>query len=278
MRTHRFFFAITHGTAAVALCLIGSGCTSSKSERIGTPTPSHRQEAGEVFSSGTHQGSSGASQTWAIALALVPVDDEPAAQRMIADIRTRAGLTDARLERRGKAFVAAYGNYNSPQDAHARADLARLREKFPGAMLMPPEAPGWTPSNPEYDLGTVRSRLGKWARYTLQVAVYERSDGRDPTPEELAEIRRAAEQAAARLRADGDEAYFYHSARRSMVTVGVFAEKDIRTGPMSGESPALQALRAKYPYNLVNGATIKVKTRANPQGAIQSSFVVAIPD
>jgi|GEM_PF-1838132 len=140
----------------------------------------------------------------------------------------------------------------------------------------------------QYDLTGVRVRLGEQAVYTLQVARYGRIRNEQPTPEELASARSAAEQAVLALRKAGDEAYFFHGPFGSSVTVGVFGEADYVAqvrGPDGAmttlqrpyESPLLTALRVKFPHNLVNGKTYEVRNKGADEATTQSSFLVRIP-
>jgi hypothetical protein len=223
---------------------------------------------------------------WSIVLAAYPLDGgrEPAL-RALDDVRTRLGLADATLEQRGKAWAIAYGHYPAGADAAAHRDLDRLRameldglRPFENAVLSPPPFDGLAGTIPEYDLSTVKRRFGVSALYTLQVAVYEAPADRQATPEQMQEVRLAAERAAVELRREGDPAFYYHGPRRSMVTVGVFGEKEYDVQRPEGEHPRLTLLRRKYPYNLVNGATFLVRSRGQDKASPQPSFVVSIPN
>jgi hypothetical protein len=120
-----------------------------------------------------------------------------------------------------------------------------------------------------FDLSRVRGQYGKAAIVTLQVGVYERTDSGQVTAADLAEIRKAAEDAVAKLRAEGDPAYFLHGPRRSMVTIGVFPEEEV-TQKRSAEAAAL---KKKHPHNLLNGQGYK----AGPSGAVRGSEFVRVP-
>jgi len=84
------------------------------------------------------------------------------------------------------------------------------------------------------------------------------------------------------LRAEGDQAFYYHAPYRSMVTVGVFGESDFdatTTPPI--ESRRLRQTREKFPHNLLNGKGIR-ETITNSAGQrvtrLQPSSLVAIPE
>ena len=107
--------------------------------------------------------------------------------------------------------------------------------------------------------------------YSLQVGAYDEAYGK--------ERKRAAEQFAAVLRADGDTAFFYHKPHMSMVTVGLFTRKEafvpIQVGDhmRDGYSPAVHKLQQKHPYNLLNGRTIIMKEGGRRVGE-QPSYLV----
>ncbi|GJQ29010.1 MAG: hypothetical protein HBSAPP03_08940 [Phycisphaerae bacterium] len=252
------------------------------------PSPSDRftGEASAIFGAPKAGSNAPADGGWKLLLAVAAAGaDDIATMQLVGTVRMQTGLHAARLEKQGKVLAVTYGSYASATDESALAELRRIRTleidgrmPYAGAMLIPPAFEGSAVVGGEMDLATLKKRVGKRAAFTLQIAAYERADGKDALPEDLAEIRKAAEEAARRLRQDGDEAFYYHGPRRSMVTVGVFSEKEYDTTRPGRESPLLKLLREKYPFNLVNGAPIRVRTRANPEGVVQPSFVVAVPD
>ncbi|CAG0964204.1 hypothetical protein PHYC_00893 [Phycisphaerales bacterium] len=285
--------------AAGAVFFLLAACSTPRDQ--GAPAADSREratnrssEARAVFEAPTAPSGDSAptDAAWTIILATVPGDGgDMSAMRALDTVRAYEGLAEARVEKRSKGMVIALGRYESPTDPRAREDLERVQSiesggarPFEGAMLVPPPFDPRTGSIPELDLSTVKARFGRSALYSLQVAVYERSDGKPASESEMGEFRRAAEQAAKQFRADGEEAYYYHGPRRSMVTIGVFGPRDYEDQPSSDgrlrhiESPGLRMLREKHPYNLVNGQAIIVRSSAHPQGRMQPSFVVAIPD
>lgn len=290
----------------LAVTLFAAACTtgakSDPTPRPRDPDPALRairEEARGVFdappadaprgtparpSSGDRRDAGLAGSEWSIVIAAVRGDEDALARQTLTKVQGPGGLRDAYLERRGKATVVAYGRYADPASDEARRDLESIRAKvieggtpFAGAILAPPTTtpPG---SIPEFDLSTVRARqaLTK-AAYTLQVAAYERGDGKDPSPADTAEIRANAERAAAQLRREGDEAYYFHGPRRSMVTIGLFSAQDFDIQDKSRHDPRLAMLRAKYPYNLVNGAGLKTRARGQSTAQLQKSFMVQVP-
>jgi hypothetical protein len=133
-------------------------------------------------------------------------------------------------------------------------------------------------SIPELDLRSVHKDPMSKAKYTLQVGVYGRLDTQGTSASDLAEFRRAAEQAAAKLRREGEEAYYFHGPSRSMVLIGAFDETEYdESHPGAGDGPRLKEARQKFPYNLVNGAGYKQTRPGATEGSLQRSQVVMIP-
>ena len=215
---------------------------------------------------------------------------EASAQEALIEVRTTGRLREAFLERRGQSYVVAYGRYPSKDDPQAQRDLKRIQElivngrrPFATAWLAPPQLAG-IGRFPQFDLRQARQTHGNSVAYTLQIGYYGRLD-RLPTPEELVEFRAAAEEAAVRLRREGELAFYYHSPRGSTVTIGVFEDWELDTSvapPVQSEQ--LQAARDRYPQNLVNGQGVKERVRVQtPEGnmkwveQIQKSRLVAIP-
>jgi len=212
---------------------------------------------------------------------------EQRAEQAAEKVRAEGRLPDVYVEQRGEAFVVAYGRYASPDD-RAKKDLQRVRDTsvngetpFASAALSPPAFSGLTGSFPEYELLAAKQRAGKRALYTLQVAVYERSDGKEPSADDFKMIRAAAEKAAVQMRREGEEAYYFHGPRRSMVTIGLFdeTEYDTKAPGKPKQSKRLLDLRKAHPYNLVNGQGMRVKIKGQKgEGDISPSFLVNVPD
>lgn len=229
-----------------------------------------------------------AAPGWSILVSRVPEGAEGSAASRLQQVRTSGGLPGATLQRRGGGLVIAVGSYASPTDADAKAALQRVRSTqvnaarpYAYAFFAPPTGEGVTGSNPEWDLRQVRSRLGSSAEYSLQVGVYARVGSGVPGPDEVAEFRRAAEQAVASLRADGEQAFYYHGPTSSTITIGAFdaSEHDSTVAPAI-ESRRLKQLRERHPHNLVNGAGFR-ETLTTDSGRsiqrLQRSQLVQIP-
>ncbi len=225
------------------------------------------------------------SKDWTIVIAAYDKQKDAAlAADSLAKLRGIPGLAQARLEDRGKSIAIAFGHYPGGDNPQARQDLERIRAinvggklAFAGAMLAPPSFQAQAGGIPEFNLSHARAQFGDKAEYTLQIGVYCRLDDTPPTDRELAEFRAAAEKAVVELRHQGETAFYYHSPRRSMVTVGMFGTKDYDLRNPNLQSPAIAQLMKKYPYNLANGTGVKRRRAGSAEPTIDPSFVVAVP-
>lgn len=179
------------------------------------------------------------------------------------------------VSRRDRAVVMV-GRYTSPSSREAMKLLEEVRsiriegdQPFKTAFFVPPS------SAVASDLDLRAARAAFDADATLQVGAYGRIDRRFPTEKEIAEFRELAEQAAADLRAQGEQAYYFHGPSMSMVTVGAMRYEDLELNP-----GILRALRERFPHNLLNGAGIreKVRTEAGEDWRLQPSQLVGIPE
>lgn len=256
-----------------------------QAEEVLSPRP--RSRGGGAQGQGGSGGETVVRGDWSIVLvAMRGAEAGQTAALALEKVRRQGGLAEAYVERRGESVVVAYGRYDSPLSRAAQEDLARVRamevdgeRPFAGAVLAPPPMEGLRGSIPEYDLAGVRESLnaGRAKLYTLQIGVYATDDGREPSSSELTRIRRAAEAAAVALRREGEEAYYFHGPRRSMVTIGVFAEQEIPASGRPMGSMRLREAQRKHPHNLVNGQGAMVRTAGQREGRLQESRVVEIP-
>ena len=265
--------------AAPLLCtlfLALHGCASSADQQGSSAAT--RSQAREVFGTSGGEGQPGAlaDAGWSIVLAAFTGPDARQRAGALADlVRQRTDLPSIRVQDRGRGVAVVSGAYRSPSDADAQRDLDRARAAqidgqapFQSAFLAPPSGKPDPGATPQFHLSRARTEFGNQSRYTLQVAVYE-----SPNP---AEARRAAEQAAAQLRAEGLPAFYYHGPSRSMVTLGAFtaAEAGLDTGL---PSPLLADLQRRHPYNLFNGRQLLQRVPGQRQQVPQPSFLVEIP-
>lgn len=218
-------------------------------------------EGSQLFGSPSQRGSGSASQprlpAWRIVLRTFTGSNAVAqATQALPVIQSAGRMPEAFVEPRKNGAIIAYGAYAQPDDAAAQRDLKRIRamkvdglSPYSGAFLAPPQG-GAAGANPEYNLANAREEFGPSAKYTLQVAVYE-SDNR-------AEAMRLAERAVQTYRQEGELAFYYHGPNRSMVTIGVFGDRDF--DPSSNQmSQELQALMARHPDHLYNGRGVREK-------------------
>jgi hypothetical protein len=249
-----------------------------------------RKESKEVLKPSGQKSKSGQAQTsgWVIVVgAFTSEDQEEQARKAAQQLALEGSLTGVTVHKRGKTTVLEYGSYPTPDDARAQEDLARVRDltingekPLAEAFLAPPDEVAGT--IPEFDLRNAPKNFrGKEKPlYTLQVAVYTRDDDTSPSPKELAEFRKTAEEAASQLRREGEQAFYYHGPNRSMVTIGLFGARDTDPLKPGVESMQLRELRERYKYNLLNGKGIR-ETRKGTDGrdvtTMQPSFLVAVP-
>ncbi len=254
----------------------------------------YRDEADEVLAPLADGQQAGVgSRHWSIVIvAFVGEGQAESAQLGLHKVQTEAGLAAAYVEKRDKATVIAYGQYGSPDQADAQADLERIRTMrvdgatpFAGALLTPPSLEHLGGSLPELDLRNARKLFGKdKALYTLQVAIYGRPDRAPASESEVAEFRKAAEDAAVLLRRDGELAFYYHAPERSMVTVGVYGQEDYDPLNRPGyQSYPLVQTRERHPLNLLNGQGIRERipgARGDSEKAyrLQPSMLVGVPE
>jgi len=194
------------------------------------------------------------------------------AQARIGDL---LGRSDMRIRSSDSGAALLVGSYSGPDDPRVGPDLRAIRATraggslpFIGAFLAPPPSVTDPGAVSELSLLSAKNMFGERAAYTLQIGVYESPD------REVA--KRAAEEAAVRLRTEGVQAFYHHGPRRSMVPVGVFAESDLDSN-LQPASPALIALQQRYPLNLLNGQFPIVERHITGGTRKQPSTLVRIP-
>ena len=225
---------------------------------------------------------------WSIVLANAGRGGKQRANEMLRVIQEDAGLDEAYIDTRSSGLVIVYGDYLGVDDPKAMRDLKRIRQielggakPFERVLISPPSSEQLRGSNPNFDLRTAKAKYGEKAIYTLQVGLYGRADYQMPSEEDLLEFRLAAETAVRELRADGVIAFYYHAPARSMVTVGVFGERDFNPTTLPPmQSNELRKMREQFPNNLLNGQGIneRVRTESGFVTRLQSSQLVSIPE
>ncbi|MEM8758429.1 MAG: membrane lipoprotein lipid attachment site-containing protein [Planctomycetota bacterium] len=259
------------------ILVVLTGCSGGSPEG-GGDLGGARSEGQRLFGGGNGGGDPQDADEWSIGLMVfMGPERQSAAEDAAADLRSRDRLLRAAfVVDRGERALVMVGRHPSPRTAEAVEALERVRRirldgerPFEEAFFVPP------PSGEagDLDLRSARERFG--ALYSLQIGVYGKPGGATPSERELAEIRATAEDAARRLRREGELAFYFHGPSLSMVTVGALRQDDIE-----GQTPAVALLRERFPHNLLNGQGVRqrVQTQSGPQWQMQPSFAVAIPE
>lgn len=262
------------GLALAFLLTAAFGCASGGS----APSDDLRSEGRQVFGGDGATGNPDQPlvrpPAWRVALAVFSGPDGVArANAALPIIQRQGNMPEAFVEPRKSGAIIAYGAYDQPDARQAQRDLERIRTMtingqlaYPRAFLAPPQG-GVSGAIPEWNLANAREQYGDSAKYTLQVAVYE--------SERRAEAMRLAEQAASTYRRDGELAFYYHGPNRSMVTIGVFSDRDF--DPASGRTSAeLQEVMSRHPAHLVNGMGVR-ETLSDGSTRMQPPQLVRIP-
>lgn len=263
--------------------------STKPAERSSDPLP-HLDRPEDVFGpAGRPKGEAdeGEGGGWSIVLVVFRGPDRADLAKLgLAKVQIEGGLPNAYIERRGESTAIAVGHFSAGDAPEAVAELKRIQEMEVGgvgerpyryALLAPPVNKSDPGSIPQYNLTQAHVLYGDQALYTLQVAVYGRRDLVRPTEKDLKEARAAAEQAAVKLRQEGEMAFYYHGPRMSMVTVGVFDSTDFDPEVASFKSPRLKDAIRRHPNNLYNGAGIQERRKGEKEPRLQSSQLVAIP-
>ena len=272
-RTTSQFPQVCKTIGCVIFTLVLIGCASDGPKR-----PPNSE--GEILFNGTASATTAEGEFWTIGLKPFAGDGARLrAEQELARLRRLSGLEEAFVLARGPRVIICIGKVASPSSAEAEALLKRVREvrdegtkPFTHAFYIPPTDKAAS----NLDLRSAPQDYGKQAVYTLQIGAYGRTDGKAPTEKDVLEARRKAEEAAADLRQQGELAFYYHGPSMSMVTVGVFGERDIQ----NSFSLELRDLMERFPHNLVNGQGVSqtvLTSDGKETQMIQPSFPVLIP-
>lgn len=257
------------GLSAAVTCL-ALGCSAPQEKGA----ENFRDDFQQVFGGATAGTEQQQQAPWAIILSVQSGRGALERAESAADaIRERFGLASARAVPRTSGAVVVFGGYQNPGDRDAQRDLQRIQSiqldgarPFRTAFLAPQGGPA-EGSYPELNLNNAKANHGQGAKYTLQIAVYE-SPNRQ-------ESMRAAEEATLELRRQGEMAFYYHGPTKSMVTLGLFGDRDYN--PATGrQSAELTELQSRYPHNLLNGRTIVERRMGGDR--TQPSALVAVPE
>ncbi len=193
----------------------------------------------------------------------------------------RGDLPEAYLVHRNTGPVIVVGAFDSAESLEAQTELKKVKElevkglrPYQSAFLLAPEpAAEIATAAGEFDLRGIGAALGpKESKYTLEVAVYGRPDRETPSDSELKEFRSKAEEAVKLLRRDQEDAYYLHTPRQSIVTIGVYLPAEIE----GDESAEVRSARAKHPHVLLNGEGVKVRGKGK-DAVMQATRLVEIP-
>ncbi len=229
--------------------------------------------------------------TWSVLLASFSGEDHRANAIGACEqiVRRYPMLKGAFVRSTTRGTVVLYGRFEGTRDkdpaAKAAIDLVHGIQQdgqrvFGRAMLTRVgAAPDSAPPGP-HDLRTVRAQAPKGVLYSLQVAAWIGSDLKEQEMP-MREVKRAAEAYCAQLRAQGNEAYYFHDYDTliSIVTVGVFG-KDAYDSRSTLYSPEVEAVARKFPKSLVNGEEVLIPVDPkNPKGKTypQAPRLVEVP-
>lgn len=256
---------VRSGRWAVAIIMLGGlpligGCQGAQNGR-------------ETRSGDGASGVVTADQSWGLVLEYFTGEGHEQQARARAEVIGRMlGREDVRVRDKKDASVVLLGSYGGPDEGAARRDLAWIhgvqvegRQPWRMAYLTPPAARALGDAK-EANLAFARDFFGDEAEFTLQIGVYQSAN--------TSEARRAAEEAVRRLRAEGEEAFYYHGPSWSSVTVGLFGVGDYDEARGEVRNGEILELQARYPQNMLNGA---YPIQDKNTGKAQRSLLVHVP-
>jgi len=202
------------------------------------------------------------------------------ALRLMRQLQSQPGVPPLWTHQHNDALAVYAGRFADPLSDRAQQQLAAIRaveidgkKPFGGVKFVnfasragnaSDRGGGQSPGDQPLAEHDLKQFIGM---YTLQVGFYDDSAGEG--------FREAAEEAVAKLREDGEEAYYYHGPNRSLICIGLFTEDDLSNqGGITVYSRAIKELQERFPYNMANGRTL-IERRGDVQRE-QPSFVVQI--
>ena len=224
---------------------------------------------------------------WSVLLASVTGAEHQANANAIREevVRRYPQLNDAYVSTTQRGSVVLVGHFTGPQDPAAQAELKVVKEinegntrAFPRAMLTRMGAGAEAGPPGPNDLRIVRRTRPNATLYSLQIAVWS-AFGTDEL--KMSDIKRSTETLCRQLRAEGNEAYYFHDfdTKTSIVTVGVFGA-DAYDSKSTLYAPEVEAVMKKFPKHLVNGEELLMPVdMRDPTGKTmpQSPRLVEIP-
>jgi|GEM_PF-422351 len=224
---------------------------------------------------------------WSVLLASVTGAEHQANANAIREevVRRYPQLNDAYVSTTQRGSVVLVGHFTGPQDPAAQAELKVVKEinegnmrAFPRAMLTRMGAGAEAGPPGPNDLRIIRRTRPNATLYSLQIAVWS-AFGTDEL--KMSDIKRSTETLCRQLRAEGNEAYYFHDfdTKTSIVTVGVFGA-DAYDSKSTLYAPEVEAVMKKFPKHLVNGEELLMPVdMRDPTGKTmpQSPRLVEIP-
>ena len=224
---------------------------------------------------------------WSVLLASVTGAEHQANANAIREevIRRYPQLNDAYVSTTQRGSVVLVGHFTGPQDPAAQAELKVVKEinegnmrAFPRAMLTRMGAGAEAGPPGPNDLRIVRRTRPNATLYSLQIAVWSAFGTNEL---KMSDIKRSAETLCRQLRAEGNDAYYFHDfdTKTSIVTVGVFGA-DAYDSKSTLYAPEVEAVMKKFPKHLVNGEELLMPVdMRDPTGKTmpQSPRLVEIP-
>ncbi|MEM6392068.1 MAG: hypothetical protein AAF797_04785 [Planctomycetota bacterium] len=189
------------------------------------------------------------------------------AYRLVRRLNRESDLGDLWYADDGTVSTVYHGRFRSPRLPDATMALRQVRAA---------QLDGGTPFADARFVDVSRAREATATQdpkdlkqhagfYSLQIGYYDAQFGDG--------FRRAAEDAAAALRDDGTEAYFYHGQNVSMVTVGLFTENDfISRQGVRGYGPRIKSAQDEFPFHTANGRSVIVR-KDGREDQLRSSLV-----
>ncbi len=192
-------------------------------------------------------------------------------------------LAEAFVRTKSNGSVVLVGRFESPKDPGAKPMLRDVQSivdstgrPFARALLT-----RWTSSRDAkpgpLDLRQARQTDPSARRlYSMEVAVWSDFGSGEVS---IDEIRKKAEAFTKQLRAQGQQAFYFHDDDKGMsiVTIGVFGEDAYNPQSML-YSDAVEAVRKKFPNLLVNGEELRRLTRpGSTETTPERTLLVEVP-
>lgn len=194
------------------------------------------------------------------------------ATQLVRQARTDGGLAEVWYSSDAEWTRVYAGNFSDPDSPTAEALLREARRATIGGQRAFADAEivaigaGRAETLDPFDLRTLSGR----GLFTLQVGYFDRdTEG---------SFRRAAERTVRQMRANDEEAYYYHGPYRSLILINTWTRDQAFTsvtGQMDRYSNEVRAVQRKYPHNVPNG---RLFTAADDADFVrtQASFIVPI--